>query len=254
MEIDQLLHDRIAALAKRKPQLAIAQLEIRASDCWDMDVSFAIAGQDGAFRIRNLRQDDVAALEEFGRRLGPGSKALFCPYPWDEPDKLAAAYESSIRQALRRIDASYLMEHQGGPIGHFFLWKAGGNPHSLRHGLELPELGVAIVDAWQGRGLGSLAVCVLKAVAESLGADGIELTTAMNNDSGWHAYRSAGFEHVGTLRIALGVDVTAAVEGQVTAKSYRDERQMVYCINLKRRGEILAYLASKRAGLNEERS
>ena len=50
-------------------------------------------------------------------------------------------------------------------MGHFFLWKAGGNPVSQAAGVEVPELGVAIADRYHHRGLGGLSVRLLLAVA-----------------------------------------------------------------------------------------
>jgi hypothetical protein len=69
----------------------------------------------------------------------------------------------------------------------------------------------------------------------------------MENDAGWAAYRSAGFRHIGTIRTPLGVDVTAATLGQVTATHFRDERQMVWIHRADREDRILAALARKRA-------
>jgi RimJ/RimL family protein N-acetyltransferase len=133
-----------------------------------------------------------------------------------------------------------------GPVAHFFLWKAGGNPHSWQYRLQVPELGVAVADECQARGLGSLAVRILQAVAGDLGADAIELTTAMTNKGGWTTYRRCGFEYVGMIRIPLGVDVTAALAGEVHASRFREERQMVYVLRKDRREQVLDYLRLKR--------
>lgn len=207
-----------------------------------MELTITLA-REGVFSVRNLHEGDVEVLLAFGRQLGPVAKDLFCPYPWGDDARLRASFESAIAHAVARDAASYLLEHDGRPIGHFFLWGAGGNSHSRAHGVEIPELGVALADAYQGRGLGGLAVRLLQAMARSLGADGIELTTALSNESGWQTYLHAGFEYTGIQRNALEVDTTAVA---VSTERYRDERQMIYIINPRKREAILHYLARKR--------
>ncbi len=246
MPLDEEFRSIITEYIRRKAANQPANILIHAPTCWEIDLSFSVAGA-GVFRVRNLREGDLDALLAFGRGLGAVSKEFFCPYPWGDEQRLCASFLEAIANSVQRTTASYLMEHDDGyPIGHFFLWGAGGNTHSREHGMELPELGIAFADAYHGRGFGSLAVKLLQAAADSLGADGIELTTAMNNEPGWNTYLNAGFEYVGILRIPLGVDVLAATAGAVAAERFRDERQMVYIINTEKREAILRYLAMKR--------
>lgn len=245
-EMESELRQLVSAFAQRKVGRPARRLRIEARSPWDLHVAFDLPGL-GKFEIRNLCDGDARTLHAFGRQLGPLSKELFDPFPWDDPPGQEQAFRRAVEQAVNKVDASYLIRHAGAPMGYFFLWKAGGNPLSQAHGLEVPELGVAIGDAYQRQGWGGLAVRALQAVARNLRADGIELTTAPSNEKGWRAYLRAGFEYVGIVRVRLGVDVTAAHLGEVTASRYRDERQMVYVINGAKRDAILRYLASKRS-------
>jgi GNAT superfamily N-acetyltransferase len=216
----------------------------RAEDPW------RCAARIGELRLEPLtgdRRSELPALRDFAGRLGQDSRTLFCPYPWDDGASLERAFEQACAQAAARVDAMVLLHAGAACIGHAFLWKAGGNPYSATDGLEIPELGVAVADAWQGRGLGGLLVRWLQAVAAGLGRDAVELTTAPANDRGWSTYRSAGFEHLGDIRTPLGVDVTAATLGLATATAWRVERQMAWVIRADRRERILAHLARKRA-------
>ena len=231
------LSDACAAWSRRRHLPAPV---VAGADAWTVDLAI------GGLRLRALRADDVARLLDFAVRLGERGKALFCPYPWDEPAKLPGAFAAAIAQHQRRIDAMYLIEDGAACIAHGFLWKAGGNPHSAAHGVEVPELGVAVAEAWQGRGLGSLLVRALQGAAIDLGRDAVELTTAMENDRGWETYLSAGFVLTGIIRTPLGVDVTAATLGQVAATRWRDERQLVWMARPDRRGRVERYLAIKR--------
>ncbi|HOS43213.1 MAG TPA: hypothetical protein PK794_05925, partial [Armatimonadota bacterium] len=99
---------------------------------------------------------------------------------------------------------------------------------------------------WQGRGFGGLMVRLLTAVARSLHADAVELTTALENESGWQTYRRAGYQYVGLIRNPQFVDVTAVAAGAVTAAVWRDERQMILLLNDAHRDAVLHYLAVKR--------
>jgi RimJ/RimL family protein N-acetyltransferase len=227
-------------------------IKIDAEDCWSLKIICDLP-QLPELCIRSMNGKDVSSLQNFGARLGPVSKDLFCPYPWDEPEELLESFRKAIERTLNRIDASYLIEiadHE--VIGHFFLWKAGGNPHSRQHHVQVPELGVAIADEWQGKGLGGLAVRILQAVAVHLGADAVELTTALNNEAGWKTYLRCGFQYTGMIRNPLEVNVTAAFAGEETASKYREERQMVFIINEEQRNRVLDYLAMKREDAAKE--
>lgn len=218
---------------------------VKAPDPWRLELSCADFG-GAALTIRNLKRGDLRFLLSFRDRLSAESRDLFCPYPWEDEPALKKALAAAIDNAVQRIDASYLILAGGAPAGHFFLWKAGGNPASRTRGVEVPELGVAVADAFHGRGLGSLSVAILKAVAASARADAIELTTALSNAGGWSAYSKAGFRHIGNIRNPLGVDVTAVDEGRAAPRRFREERQMVYIIDLSKEKAVLEHLASKR--------
>lgn len=240
--LNAILGEFVRRQAPSKP----ATFEIIAVNCWALSIACDITSFPGLC-IRSLKDGDEPLLQIFGTQLGPVSKDLFSPYPWHDPSALSGAFQKAVQNAKDHVDAAYLIESaRHGVIGHFFLWKAGGNPHSHPFQIEVPELGVAIADRFQGKGLGRLSVRILQAVARELGLDAIELTTAFDNEAGWKAYRGCGFEYTGNINTPLGVDVTAALAGEVRASAYRSERQMVYVINEEKRDRVLNYLAEKR--------
>jgi len=196
--------------------------------------------------MRRLQDGDVPLLQEFGAALSATSKYFFAPYPWASGPALEQAFAQVIRQTEARIDAYYMLCQGGRPAGQFFLWKAGHNPLSAPYGVAVPEVGIAVVDAYQGRGLGRLCMEVLRVVGESLDADALELSTALDNEPGYRTYLSCGYEQVGLIGIPLDVDVTAALAGEVTASRWRDERQMIYLLKAARRAAVLDFLAYER--------
>ena len=242
-----MLYEALVRLIQRHAEhrnVKLSDIHGSAADPWSVDLHFRLS--DYVYGIRALVSSDVASLIEFGAGLGEIARDMFCPYPWDDHVACESAFQHAIDQTERRIDVSYLLERNGQSIGHFFLWKAGGNPQSRAFGLEVPELGVAIVDTQVGRGFGSLAVRFLLAVAGGLGSDAVELTTARDNEAGWTAYISAGFEYTGMLRVPLQVDVTAVEANEVVATRYRTERQMAHVLRTDKREAVLSYLARKR--------
>ena len=240
------LKEIMGEYVRRRGHAEPVSFNIAADTCWELKITCDLPELPGLC-IRNLHDNDAPLLQDFSTKLGANSKDLFCPYPWNDLGALPGAFQKAVQNASARVDSSYLIEGAShGVIGHFFLWKAGGNPHSQQYQLEVPELGVAIADEFQGKSLGWLSVRILQTVAHALHSDAIELTTAFDNDVGWNLYRRCGFQHTGDINIPLGVDVTTALTGEVTAASYRLERQMVYVISEVKRERILSYLETKR--------
>jgi len=243
--MEEKVRSLIFDYAERKTGAAPDVLAVRATDPWDVHIAFSLPGS-GLFEIRNVCADDLETFLAFSDGLSPASRESFRPYPWDSKDQLFPALHTAIRQAVTGVDACYLMLHEALPVGEFFLWKAGGNPDSRVYGLEVPELGIGFADSYHGRGLGGLCMRLLTIVAEHLKADGIELTTAMDNEAGFRTYLSAGYEYVGEIANPLEADVTAVLGDQASAARWRLERQMIRVINPSRRAALLGYLAEKR--------
>jgi RimJ/RimL family protein N-acetyltransferase len=251
---DLLMHVRlaqvIAAYAARHAGGRVDFCEVRSADPWQLDVSFAVDGSE-PYTMRSLRAGDVPLLQEFGAALSERSKYFFAPYPWADEAALEPAFAEVIRRTEQRIDAYYMLCQRDGlaggrPAGQFFLWKAGHNPLSAPYGVAVPEVGIAMVDAYQGRGLGRLCMQVLRVVGEALDADALELSTALDNEPGYRTYLSCGYEQVGLIRIPLDVDVTVALAGEVAVTRWRDERQMIYVLKQDSRPAVLDFLAYER--------
>ena len=225
-KVRSLLLDYVQRKTGAEPELHA----LRATDPWDVHIVFSLPGS-GLFEIRNVRADDLETFLVFSDGLSPASRESFRPYPWDSKDQLLPALHTAISQAVTGVDACYLMFHEALPVGEFFLWKAGGNPDSRVYGVEVPELGIGFADSYHGRGLGGLCTRLLTIVAEHLKADGIELTTAMDNEPGFRTYLNAGYEYVGDIANPLEADVTAVLGEQASAARWRLERQMIHVIN-----------------------
>lgn len=209
------------------------------------DVNVPIDIRSKQYVIKSISKGDDQILQEFGNGLGNLSKDLFCPYPWGDK-RLGGALVKAVENSIDRTDASFIILDENSVVGHFFLWKARANLHSLEYGLHIPELGIGIADSYQGLGIGTLCVKFLQRLAEEFKSDAVELTTALNNDAAFHLYKKVGFEYTGSIKNPLEVDVTAAISDQIPILKYRDERQMIWIINKEKKRQIIRYLKLKR--------
>jgi len=141
MNLENRLKETIKGYIGRSP--AGHRFDVSANTPWDVNIN--LHTPDAKLNIRSLSKGDAENLARFGDELSAKSKDLFSPYPWSTP-QLHAALTTAVDNSLDQVDASYLIQDDKGPIGHFFLWKAGGNEYSRQHGVEVPELGVAVAD------------------------------------------------------------------------------------------------------------
>ena len=191
--------------------------------------------------VRPVRPGDEALLARFGREgLSPASRGKFACYSW-MGEGLVAELAAAIDASCARRDLHLMALDTTGPtlscVGYVFLWGAGD---------AIPELGLAVADAWQGRGLGSRLLGLASAAARAMGRPALELTTMQSNDRALGVYVRAGWECLGLIHNPLGCDVPAAFEGRATPTGIEVEKQCVLILDEARRGETLKVLDAKR--------
>lgn len=192
--------------------------------------------------VRAVRKGDEAALIMFGKSgLSDKSRRSFAPYNWDSPN-LRDEFTAAIAKSIRKEDLHFVAvakdeQSDMSIVAHAFLWSAQD---------EVPELGIAVADAWQRRGLGCALLLLLENVARMTGRKAIELTTMQTNEPAYRAYIRAGYEYLGIIRNPVGVDVPAAFRGEVIATQFCDERSLIRILDESARENILKAMASKR--------
>lgn len=211
---------------------------------WNFNLDIAFDGKK--YTVKNLKKGDLDSLLKFKDLLSEQSRKLFCPYPWKNKTKLKKSLITAIHNSEKQIDASYIIKDEKNTVGHFFLWKFNNNPHSKKYGLQIPELGLAISDKYQNKGLGGLSIKILQTIGLSYKIDAIELTTDVDNQAGLSIYMHYGFEYTGIIKNPLEIDVTQVLSQAVKPKKFRSEKQMIYVINNQKRNKILRYLTEKR--------
>jgi len=219
------------------------EVEVRRADSpWELALSVRLGGQE--YGVRPLCEGDGDVLMEFGSSLSAWSKEMFCPYPWDDEKRLLPALREAIEDHLCGRNAAYLIRSGERPVGFFFLWGLNRN----ETGLAIPELGEAVVDEYQGQGIGSFMLDMLTGLALVTEKDAVELTTDLRNERARSLYESRGYELLGVIRNPLEVDQTKGMGELEGAPRVREEYHMARVF--KNREAVLAYLARKREEQN----
>lgn len=150
-----------------------------------------------ALPVRRLRPGDAAALRRFNDELSAASRRFFLPHAYDAGTlaRLLARAEAGDDLLLGAFEGDRL-------AGYFFLWHARA---------RVPLLGIGMLDACQGRGLGRQMMAMLLDAARAGGAEGVELTTMLDNDRAFALYQKMGFRYLGDVQNLVG-DGTTVVE------------------------------------------
>ncbi len=153
-----------------------------------LDATLILHGRDGrAFAARRLRRSDRIALQAFNTALGATARARFFPHAYDDQtvDRLLQRSEAGEDLTLGLFDSAA----DASPAriaGYFFLWY-------FRE--RVPLLGIGLLDACQGLGLGTALVRLLLDQARARGCEGVELTTLPDNGRAFALYEKCGFRH-----------------------------------------------------------
>lgn len=193
--------DRAVAVCRQAMAAAVAE---QGGDGWSLQTQLLLPPRDDSesgaepslCHVRAVRDGDEEALLEFGLRgLSDASRATFAPYEWQGPiADLRAQLKAAVDNSLRRQDLHLIAiadghapavpdpsDMRGRVVCHVFLWSAAD---------EIPELGLAVADAWHGRGLGQAALLLMEAVARAHERAALELTTMQGNERAFRCYGS----------------------------------------------------------------
>lgn len=140
--------------------------------------------------VRPLAPGDGPALQRFDRGLSARSRDFFLPHMYDD-----ATVAKAIARSQQGDDAVFLALDAEEIVAYFFLWYA-------RRRVCL--LGIGITDAYHGLGLGRQAMAMLIAEGRRAGAEGIELTTALDNDRAFALYQRMGFSYLRDVDNVVG--------------------------------------------------
>lgn len=135
--------------------------------------------------VREVQAGDAAALKEFNDTLDARSRRLFLPHRYDD-----ATLEAVIRRGLQQLDRTYVGVSKGKVVAYFFLWYFSE---------PIPVLGIGLLPAYQGQGLGRQLMEILIQDARAAGKEGIDLTTAPDNAAGFTLYQKMGFQYLGDV-------------------------------------------------------
>ena len=135
--------------------------------------------------IRELRADDASLIENFFDCMGKESRAVFNRRDYNRRGILRACRTPD---GCRRY---FLALWQGIMVGYVFF---------LDWNTSIPELGIAVRDDWQGRGLGHRLMEFAKERVRTAHKGGIQLTTHVANLRAQVLYESVGFVCMGSCK------------------------------------------------------
>ena len=141
-------------------------------------------------QARRLAIGDSGALKRFYGELTPQSTKFFLAHGLDD-----VTLQKVMRRSATGEDLVLGLFDGARMVGYFFLWYFNA---------PVPLLGIGLVDAFHGQGLGRQMMELLIAEATEHGSAGIELTTQMDNDRAFALYQAVGFRHYGNVENLQG--------------------------------------------------
>jgi len=208
-------------------------------DPWQCAIALTSASDDVPVgTVRPVRAGDEALLSTFGREgLSADSRQKFECYNW-MADTLHSELQAAIALSIERRDLHLVALDLGGrALGYVFLWAASN---------DIPELGLAVADAWHGCRVGPTLLGLIEQIGRHLGKRAFELTTMQENERALAVYKGMGWEHLGKIHNPLGCDVTQAFEGKAKPSGIAVEQHCALILDEARRDETLGQLAEKR--------
>jgi GNAT superfamily N-acetyltransferase len=165
-----------------------------------MSIEMNVEIKKGMF-LRTLRPEDRAALAVYFEALGVETRRRFQPHPLTR-EAAAALCDEAEPSAIRLV-----IERRGGVIGYFILERGlpvYETPRYREFGVDLAAgsdllFAPSVADAWQNRGIASLAMPHLIAFARQLGARSLVLMggTQATNHRAIAFYEKFGFKRFG---------------------------------------------------------
>lgn len=155
--------------------------------------------RDGSrVRIRQVRRTDRDLLERGFERLSPESRYRRFLTPMHELDQKTLRYLTDLDH--RDHEAMIALDESGEGVGVARYVRSAVRP-------DTAEVAVAVVDGWQGRGLGTL---LLQAISVRARDEGVRTFTALMLASN-HEMMDL-FEHLGPVRIVGRAGGTVEIE------------------------------------------
>jgi GNAT superfamily N-acetyltransferase len=157
----------------------------------------------GLYRVAAPAPEIRAATEEDLLFLREMLYEAAGPEP-GEPDPgidglLAQPIPASYLQGWGRAgDVGAIAEHRGEPVGAAWC-RLPGKIHGWGYVADdIPEVVIAVMETWRGRGVGRGLLTALIRAATDAGRPALSLSVLPSDPAAVHLYRSAGFEKVAT--------------------------------------------------------
>ena len=152
---------------------------------------------DDGLRIRPTRPEDIASVASIYLSQARHHTALD-PAEYRVPDRDAVlARFSAELEAAEEEDLHIVAVVEGAVVGQ--LDAIGGrrrSPGSMRVQRASASIGIAVLDGWRGRGIGTALMAAAEDWARGRGLDVLELDVATPNEGGRRLYERLGYIRV----------------------------------------------------------
>ncbi len=137
--------------------------------------------------IRHIQKDDYERVLEYFGGLGELSRKYFCPHPFDEENARMIVETSNMTDTVR---LGAVADSPDGPMVAYIYYT-----HKPEQ--KYPRVGIGIVDACHGQGLGQILMAALAAEARRNHKPGLSLNVDKPNHRALRLYSKAGYRITG---------------------------------------------------------
>lgn len=136
--------------------------------------------------LRRVGAADTDLFVEYLNALSVRSRHFFHPFTFDRTGAESVTGNLG-SQEYYRVVATVCHMGKEAIVGYAWLQGLGG--------LDIPMLGIAVVDDYHERGIGKILLQALLGVGRSMGLQAIRLGVNDDNPRAIHVYGSVGFQH-----------------------------------------------------------
>jgi RimJ/RimL family protein N-acetyltransferase len=149
------------------------------------------------FRIRTARPEDLEGVVDVYLSLARHHAELEpAAYRVPDRDEARARFRTDVDDPDER-NLHLVAEADGQVIGQLDAFaQPPPTPGSMRVGVRSVSIGIAVVDEWRGRGVGTALLAAVENWARHAGVEAIVLDVATPNDAAARLYERLGYREV----------------------------------------------------------
>lgn len=177
---------------KFKNKGKIRSYKIISEDFSNLEAEFEYEGIEN-LKLKTLQpnEQDFQAASSFYKNLSSESRSFFGP-----PDRFLPPSKEADKNFMLGGFPNYSFVNSKGVIIAIFFLRKFWERLEERPDLNTAELGIGVLDSYQGKGLGSLAMDILEEVAHKRNLNGIWLINFNQNEKAENLYKHKNYKEI----------------------------------------------------------